>query len=287
MPKVSSLQNLTIAEIIHYGTQQLIAGSDSAKLDVQVILGFILNKDLSYLLTWPDKSLSDSNIAQFLTLLSRREQGEPVAYLVGYQEFWSLNFKVSEATLIPRPDTEVLVELVLDNHAKKQLSCLDLGTGTGAIALALASEMPNWHIDAIDFQQPAVELAKFNAEQLALTNVNIYQSDWFQAIDNNKKFDVIVSNPPYIDAQDIHLNQGDVRFEPSTALVANNKGLADIEHIVKQAKTYLKSNAWLYLEHGFEQAVAVQAILLENGYHTINTKQDYSGNDRVTYACLG
>ncbi len=260
--------------------------TDTAKLDAQLLLAFALNKSVSYLLTWPDEILSAKTIAQFQSLLNRRLQGEPIAYVLEEKEFWSLPFKVSPATLIPRPDTELLVEQVLLHFANKKdaIVCLDLGTGTGAIALALASERHNWQIDAVDFSEEAVALAQYNAQQLALTQVTIYQSDWFAGVPSDKQFDVIVSNPPYIDKTDKHLTEGDVRFEPKTALVANKQGLADIEKIAIQARQFLKNNGMLFFEHGYQQAIAVQTLLKSLGYQNIQTITDLSGNDRVTKA---
>jgi len=277
-------KNNSIKSIINIGEQQLADISDSAKLDAQVLLGFVLNKDISYLYTWPEEILLSNQTEQFFALLTQRKQGEPIAYLVGVKEFWSLNFFVSPATLIPRPDTECLVELVLEQHDQTNLQCLDLGTGTGAIALAIASERESWQITAIDYSDEAVELAKRNAKQLKFTAVDVFQSDWFQSIDSKQEFDLIVSNPPYIDPLDEHLQQGDVRFEPLSALVASDKGLADISLIIKQAKSYLIKGGWLYFEHGYQQGKAVRALFNENGYHKALTVQDYNGNDRITYA---
>lgn len=275
----------TLAQAIAYGHQQLMPSSDSAKLDAQLLLASVLDKELSYLLTWPEKVLSKAQRQAFLSLLSRRIEGEPIAYILGFKEFWSLPFKVSTATLIPRPDTETLIELVLAHFAEKALlSCLDLGTGTGAIALSLASEMPTWHIDALDFSEEAVALAKFNAKQLNLPQVNIYQSDWFEKVPSNSQFDLIVSNPPYIDGDDVNLSQGDVRFEPKSALVANNNGLADIEHIAKQAKHYLKPQGRLYFEHGYQQGAAVRALLENLGYRAAQTVTDLNGHERISWA---
>jgi release factor glutamine methyltransferase len=274
-----------IALLVNNGAKQLAPLSDSAKLDVRLLISFVLDKPLSYLLTWPDKQLSQQQYQHFLTLFEQRKQGKPIAYLVGFKEFWSLNLQVSPATLIPRPDTEVLVETVLNNHGESSLNCLDLGTGTGAIALALASEHSSWNIDAIDFQNEAVELARSNALRLGFLHVNIYQSNWFSEVDNQKKFDVIVSNPPYIDALDEHLEKGDVKFEPKSALVADDNGYADIENIIKTSKSYLKDTAWLYFEHGFEQAQKIQTLFYQYGFSEVTTVKDYNGNDRVTYAC--
>lgn len=274
---------LTIKTLLQESTQRLHKLSDSAKLDCQLLLAKVLEKPTSYLLTWPEKVLTDKQIDYFQRLFARRLHGEPIAYILQEKEFWSLTLKVAPSTLIPRPDTETLVELVLNNHIENTLSCLDLGTGTGAIALALASEKKQWQIDAIDFNVEAVKLAKENATTHQLNQVNIYQSDWFSEVKPHKKFNVIVSNPPYIDELDPHLSEGDVRFEPLSALVANNNGLADIEHIAEQALSYLLKNGAIYFEHGFEQASQVQNILINLGYQNIVTAKDLSGNDRITY----
>jgi len=280
------MKNTTLVDWVIHGQELLTPCSDSAKLDAQILLAFVLNKELSYLLTWPERVLDKGDEEQYLTLLQRRVHGEPIAYIVGVKEFWSLPLKVSPATLIPRPDTEILVELVLEHFGElNTLHCLDLGTGTGAIALALASEKPNWKIDAIDFSVDAVNLARQNAQDLALTQVNIFQSDWFSSV-TNKKFDLIVSNPPYIDALDENLSQGDVRFEPESALVANEQGLGDIRHIAKDALNYLSTQGAVYFEHGFEQGEAVRNILTSLGYDNAQTVKDLNGHDRITWANL-
>ena len=283
---VEQLSSMAIAKLIAYGQQHLLAISDSAKLDVELLICFVIDKPRTYLLTWPEQTLSLTQITHFSELLLRRIQGEPIAYIVKMREFWSLPLQVSPATLIPRPDTEVLVELVLNNHLDKNLTCLDLGTGTGAIALALASEQSTWEIDAIDFSHDAVALAKTNASHLKLAQVNIFQSNWFSSVAKNKRYDVIVSNPPYIDELDSHLSQGDVRFEPKTALVAADNGLADIKIIAKQARNYFNKLGYLYIEHGFEQSTAVQSILADYGYNKIKTFKDYNGNDRISCGCF-
>lgn len=273
----------TIKSLASFAEVELADISDSVKLDVQILLSFVLQKDISYLFTWPDKKLSVAQAEQFMTLLSQRKQGKPIAYLTGHKEFWSLDFFVSSATLIPRPDTESLVELILLNHCEIPQHCLDLGTGSGVIALALASERQQWKIFAVDYSVQAVALAKRNAAHLNYPKVNIFQSNWFESIDKQLTFDVIVSNPPYIDENDHHLIQGDVRFEPSTALVSGDKGLADIVTITEQATGFLKNNGYLYIEHGYQQAQSVRALLLKNSYYNVLTVQDLNGNDRVTY----
>ncbi|WP_028867731.1 peptide chain release factor N(5)-glutamine methyltransferase [Psychromonas arctica] len=264
-----------------------LVNSDSALLDAQVLLAFVLGKETIYLITWPERDLSAQQKAHFESLIEQRVNGHPVAHLVGQREFWSLPLKVNNSTLIPRPDTEVLVEVTLNkilekNHLNTHI--LDLGTGTGAIILALASELPQAHCVAVDFSEQAVKLATENRDNLELKQVQIYQSDWFENVQG--RFDVIVSNPPYIDANDKHLNLGDVRFEPLSALVANEQGLSDIRHICEQAKGYLNADGCLLFEHGFEQAVLVSQILHENGFTGIRTEQDYANNDRVTLGFL-
>lgn len=254
-----------------------------AKADAQALLCALLKKPVSFLLTWPEQKLTEDQKTLMLDFIKRRLAGEPVAFIVGRREFWSLDFLVSPCTLIPRPDTEILVEAVLENNdANTSIKLLDLGTGTGAIALSLAHENPNWHIEAVDYNKQAVLLAQTNAKQLNLTRVHIVQSDWFSNIAKEKYFNVIVSNPPYIDANDEHLKMGDVRFEPLSALVAKDSGYADIIHIVKTARQFLTTNGQLYLEHGFEQHETVQQILTEHGYTQIKTFNDYGGNSRIT-----
>ena len=185
----------TIAQAVRWGEQQISAFSDSAKLDSQLLLAFCLGKATSYLLTWPDKVLDETISRQFSELVAKRVEGHPIAYLLGEKEFWSLTFYTEPSTLIPRPDTEVLVETVLENHSSESnLRCLDLGTGTGAIAIALASELPSWQFDAVDFQPKAVALAKKNQEKNQISNLTVYQSDWFSSVDTSENFDVIVSN---------------------------------------------------------------------------------------------
>jgi release factor glutamine methyltransferase len=192
------------------------------------------------------------------------------------------------STLIPRPDTEILVEQVLheaeENLGQSAVHCLDLGTGTGAIALAIASEQPNWTVEAVDYSNDAVQLATKNAHNLSITNVKVYQSDWFSRVEQNSQFDMIISNPPYIDENDVHLGQGDVQFEPLSALVAENYGLADIERIAKDAIDYLKPGGYVFFEHGYNQAEQVRNIFTALSYEKPKTVQDLNHNDRITFA---
>jgi release factor glutamine methyltransferase len=203
----------------------------------------------------------------------------PVAYLTGTREFWSLPFKVNSSTLIPRADTEILVEQALQ-CSMSTANILDLGTGTGAVILSVAHELPNSRCIGIDVNTDAVSLALENAANLNIGNVCFYQSDWFEKITG--KFNTIVSNPPYIDKKDPHLDCNDMRFEPLSALVAQNKGLSDIDIIIQEAKNYLQGSGYLLIEHGFEQGQVVQQLFKQNGYHAIKTVKDYGNNDRVT-----
>ncbi len=275
----------SIEQVLKAATEQLRqSGNDSPSLDAAVLLCHILNKPRSYLLTWPEAELSPQQSQNFDELLARRLNGEPVAYITGEREFWSLNLDVSPATLIPRPDTERLVEVALDKAMLCSGAILDLGTGTGAIALALAVELPQRQVMAVDLQPQAVELAQHNAHKHHIHNVDFLQGSWFDPIKDGTKFALIVSNPPYIDSSDPHLSMGDVRFEPESALVAQENGLADIRLISEQAKHYLQPGGWLMFEHGFEQGQAVRNILNDYGYQKVETVKDYAGLDRVTVA---
>ena len=260
-------------------------GKESPSLDAAVLLCHVLGKPRTYLLTWPERALETEQQAQFDALLERRIAGEPVAYIIGEREFWSLPLKVSPSTLIPRPDTERLVEVALDKTFGQTGPILDLGTGTGAIALALASEMPNRQVMGIDLKQEAKELAEHNASRLNIKNVTFDQGSWFEPIASGTKFALIVSNPPYIDEKDPHLSQGDVRFEPKSALVADESGLADIRHISDLARQYLEEGGWLAFEHGYDQGEAVREIMTHFGFEQVVTEKDYGDNDRVTLGC--
>ncbi|MBT1885656.1 peptide chain release factor N(5)-glutamine methyltransferase [Enterobacter mori] len=258
-----------------------ISESESPKRDAEILLEHVTGKSRTYLLAFGETLLTAKQEAQLAALLARRKTGEPVAHLVGEREFWSLPLYVSAATLIPRPDTECLVEQALARLPTAACSILDLGTGTGAIALALATERPDCTVTAVDVMPDAVTLAQRNVERLGLGNVTVLQSSWFTALEN-RLFALIVSNPPYIDEHDPHLAQGDVRFEPLTALVAANEGLADLDHIVTTSRQHLLPGGWLLVEHGWTQGNAVRALFSNAGYRAVATCRDYGGNERLT-----
>lgn len=256
--------------------------SPSARLDAELMLAHVLGKPRSYLRTWPEKTPSEAQQQAFAELLRRRRTGEPVAYLLGRQGFWSLDLDVAPHTLIPRPDTELLVETALALLPATPLAALDLGTGTGAIALALASEQRGWQIMASDRIEEAVALARDNSQRLGLP-ITVVQSHWFDQIPAGT-FDLLISNPPYIPASDRHLSEGDVRFEPESALVAGEDGLDDIRLLVTQGLNWLNPNGWMLLEHGYDQGDAVRDLFAKAGWRNIETRQDYGGNDRMTLA---
>lgn len=276
---------LTIANCLKQSTQ-LTSISDSPRLDIEIFLTHILQKNRTYLFTWPEQELTDEQTKTFNEFFTRRLTGEPVAHIIGQREFWSLPFMVNNSTLIPRPDTELLVEATLglftEDDANQTRRLLDLGTGTGAVVLALAHEKNSWQCVGVDKELAAVELAEKNRVQLNLPNVKILQSDWFSALASEAPFDIIVSNPPYIDPTDEHLREGDVRFEPLSALIADNKGLADLEFIIANVPQYLTQNGWLLVEHGYDQGEAVRDLFAANNFDDVNTFRDFGRNERVT-----
>lgn len=255
--------------------------SPTARLDAELLLAAALGKSRSYLHTWPEKIVSSEAALTFDNYLQRRRSGEPVAYILGQQGFWNLDLEVAPHTLIPRPDTELLVETALELLPATPVSVLDLGTGSGAIALALASERPVWQVTAVDRVPEAVALAERNCQRLGLENVTVLNSYWFSAL-SNQRFDLIISNPPYIAADDIHLSEGDVRFEPESALVAGVDGLDDIRWIIAAAPQHLKAGGQLMLEHGYDQAAAVQDLLLSAGFEQVESRKDLGLHERIT-----
>jgi len=255
--------------------------SPSARLDVELLLAAVLGKSRSHLHTWPERQVSAEQAAQFAADLQRRRLGEPVAYILGRQGFWSLDLEVAAHTLIPRPDSELLVETALQVLAASPARVLDLGTGSGAIALALASERPSWRLTGVDRVDAAVALAERNRQRLQLDNAVFTHSHWFSAL-TGERFELILSNPPYIAAGDQHLSQGDLRFEPASALVAGVDGLDDLRLIIDQAPAYLRAGGWLLLEHGFEQAEAVRQLLSQRGFASVDSRRDLGGHQRIS-----
>ena len=261
----------------------LTSHSESPLLDAEVLLGFVLNKPRTYLRAWCDNMLTDQQISAFEALIEQRLQGIPIAYLTGTREFWSRDFTVTPDVLIPRPETELLIELSLDIIPKNQaVNLIDLGTGSGIIAVTLAAERPNAQVIAIDASLAALAVARHNARKHQLTNIEFYQSDWFTNVPK-LLFDMAISNPPYIGYDDEHLQQVDVRFEPRSALIANNQGLSDIQIIADKARGYLKPAGHLLIEHGYNQAPQVQAIFNARAYDKVQSYLDLSGQPRVTY----
>ncbi len=256
--------------------------SDSPRLDAEILLATALKKPRSYLYSWPERLLESTDIKRFEALLARRCQGEPVAYITGSKEFWTLELQVNRDVLIPRPETELLVETALTRVTQQPARVLDLGTGTGAIALALAHENPGWEVTATDVSNAALEIAQANAKRLGIPNVIFKQSHWYAALQQHECFDLIVSNPPYIAADDPHLQQGDVRFEPQTALTAGITGLDALIGIISQAGRYLQDQGWLMVEHGYNQAEAAYRLFSDAKFSHIQTLSDLGGNPRVT-----
>ena len=269
----------TVSEALDWATEQL-SESDDARLDSQVLLAYALNVSRTWLFTWPDKALDGATLTAFNALIEERKSGTPIAYITGYRDFWSLRLKVTPDTLIPRADTELLVETALTlKNVEKPCDVIDLGTGTGAIALSLANECPSWRITATDINPKTLAVAKENATTLELA-VSFKESAWFDAI--NDRYDLVISNPPYIESDDPHLQQGDLRFEPADALSSGKDGLDDIRRLVQQALKHLKKDGYLLLEHGYQQAEAVRSLMAKAGYIDIETHQDIEDRDRVT-----
>jgi len=273
----------TIKNLLAHATNTLTSHSDSPLLDAEVLLGFVLGKPRTYLRAWCENTVTSQQFIAFEALIKQRQQGTPIAYLTGTREFWSRDFIVTPDVLIPRPDTELLIELSLKLIPKNEaVKLIDLGTGSGIIAVTLAAERPNAHVIAVDASVAALKVAQHNAQHHQLTNIDFYQSDWFVSVPKSL-FDLVISNPPYIDPDDEHLQQGDVRFEPQSALIADNQGLSDIQIIADKARSYLIPQGHLLIEHGYNQAPQVQAIFNALAYDKVQSYRDLSGQFRVTY----
>ncbi len=267
----------TVADLLRRGNE---LPGDSPRRDAEVLLCHVLERDRSYLYAWPEAEVSSALEQRYQALLSARQRGEPVAYLIGYREFWSLDLRVNAHTLIPRPETETLVEWALSLSLPPQARVLDLGTGTGAIALALAKERPEWDVLATDASAPALHTARLNARDNALTQVRFCAAHWLRPLQG--QWHLIASNPPYIDPDDAHLQQGDLRFEPSSALAAGEAGLADLRELCETAPAQLVPGGWLLMEHGFEQGAAVRELLQAQGFARVTTRRDAAGLERIT-----
>ena len=242
-----------------------------------------MQRDQSFLYAWPEKRLEEPQWLAYQQLIQQRLNGEPIAYITGQREFWSLTLKVTPATLIPRPETEQLVELALHYlTGRENCTIADLGTGTGAIAAAIASEQPGWMITATDSSSEALSVARENFRALGLSSISSHPGDWCNALPTDSQFDIIISNPPYIVNSDPHLKQGDLPSEPHSALASGDDGLDDIRQIVQQAPQHLKDQGRLLLEHGFEQGAAVRELLCKTSFDHVKTHQDLSGLDRIS-----
>jgi len=269
-------------EMIHADSiSRALAASGLVPLDAQVLLARVLEKDRAWLLAHAGDALSRAQAERFLALAKRRREGEPVAYLTGVREFWGLPIAVSPAVLIPRPETEALVELSLARLPEdRALRVLDLGTGSGAIALALAYERPRAHIVGTDLSADALAIAQANADRLGIGNVEFIELDWYDGVPA-VHFDLIASNPPYVDPQDPHLDEGDVRFEPRSALTPGGDGLGALRAIIEGARAHLAPNGTLVVEHGYDQSEAVRALFAQAGFADIVGARDLAGIPRV------
>jgi release factor glutamine methyltransferase len=273
----------SIAQALRQARERLQA-SDTPQLDAEILLMHVLGKSRSHLHAWPEAQLDDEQLARFETLLAKRAAGQPVAHLTGRREFWSLDLDVTPHPLIPRPDTELLVEQTLARlPAGQSLRILDAGTGSGAIALALAHERPHWQVYANDRSADCLTIARKNAARLGLTNIHFFIGSWCDAI-ADQSLDALISNPPYIAEQDQHLAEGDVRFEPRSALTAGAEGLDDLKQLAAAASRVLKPTGHILLEHGFEQAKDVRSLLKYSNLIGAGSVRDLAGHERVSYA---
>lgn len=281
------MSDLLLKVLLKTGVDRLKGKSETPLLDAKYLLIHVLQKDLAFLEAWPEFSMDHASEKSFLALIEKRAKGCPLAYLTGSQPFWSFNLRVNENTLIPRPETEHLVECALEKLDKTQhYQIVDLGTGSGAVGLAIAKERPNSQIFAVDFSEKALEIAQLNAKELGIKNITFLQGSWYEALPK-RFYDLIVSNPPYVAQQERHLLSPEVHFEPETALFSDEAGLKDIGRIIRGASEYLKLGGWLMIEHGFSQGAVVRDFFERMGFESVFTRKDYAGLERVTGGCLG
>jgi release factor glutamine methyltransferase len=274
----------TVSEVLQTALRELRATSPTPRLDAEVLVMHVCGLDRGALIARGQAVLTDDQLNRLEITIAQRRQGEPIAYLTGRREFWSLEFNVSPATLIPRSETELLVEKALATIPRgAEWTIADLGTGCGAIALALAKERPRCRIIATDISPAALEVARTNAAKFGQTNIEFREGNWFEPL-VDMKLDMMVSNPPYVRANDPHLEQGDVRFEPEQALAAGPEGLDAIRQIAVSAREHLNPAAWFLFEHGWDQAAAIGQLLHSLGYRNIVCYPDLGGRDRIT-AC--
>jgi release factor glutamine methyltransferase len=275
----------SIKDVLKKAEQQL-SHIDTARIDAELLLAFILGSQRESHYRDPDLILDEIQYADFQSLISRRSDQFPVAYLLGHREFWSLELVVNENTLIPRPETEILVETALGHIPKdSKLDVLDLGTGSGAIAIAIAKERPLCRVLAVDVCQKALSVAEHNAQFYNLNNIRFLESDLFNNI-IEEKFDLILSNPPYVAENDTAFEEGEIRYEPRLALNGGYQGMRLINQLIPSAKKYLTGSAILILEHGYDQAEDVRRVFVGNNFVGVETRQDYAGHDRVSYGRL-
>ena len=258
--------------------------SSTPRLDLDLLIGAAIGKPREFVYVSPGYQLNETELANFKEMYTKRNLGQPISYILKKKEFWSMEFTVNDQVLVPRPETELLVEIALEKINLEEATVADLGTGCGAIALALAASRPEWKVIATDISNSALKLASDNALAFGISNVNFYHGDWYQALPE-VTLSAIISNPPYLSDQDGNLTSGDgIRFEPRSALIAKDNGLDDLSKIIQQAKFWLSQDGWLILEHGASQRLQVIKMLVANGYRVIETYQDLAGLDRAVLA---
>ena len=269
-----------------FQAQRQLTGSDSARLDAELLLAFVMHVPRESFYAHPEDMVAADQICDYLSMVARRASGYPVAYLTGQKEFWSTELTVNRYTLIPRPETECLVETALELIPEQAgLEVLDLGTGSGAIAIAIAKERPGSHVTAVDVVAESLAVAQANTNRQKISNIRFLQSDWFSGLPHTN-FDIIVCNPPYVDAHYHGFTDGDIRFEPRIALDGGHQGLTVINHLIPASVRHLKYGGYLLLEHGYDQAPSIRHLFKLNHYTGIRTRCDYAGQERVSYACL-